>query len=214
LAFIEIDHLTKKIKNDTVLQDINLSCEKNRIYGFTGRNGSGKTMLFKAIAGLIQPTEGFIRIAGTQIGKEHAYPVSVGVMIENIGLWPYLSAMENLKVLASIRHIVTKQDLVQVIKRVGLNPADKKPFGKFSLGMKQRLVLAQAIMEEPDLLILDEPTNAIDVDGVALFRQIVQEEKNRGATILIASHSMDDFDTFCDNIYAIQEGVLYFDSEK
>lgn len=208
MAYIEINHLTKKIKNATVLDDIQLSLSRNQIYGFVGRNGSGKTMLFKAISGLIRPTQGSITIDGGRVGDGDAYPVSIGVMIENVGLWPYLSAMENLQALASIRRVIARRDVADAIRRVGLNPDDKKTFGKFSLGMKQRLVLAQAIMEKPELLVLDEPTNAIDADGVDLVKQIIREEVERGATVLLASHSMEDFDQFCDTVYPMKQGKL------
>lgn len=208
MAYIEIENLSKSIKGAMVLDGINLSLEKNKIYGFVGRNGSGKTMLFKAICGLLRPTQGTITIDGRQVGEGGACPVSIGVMIENVGLWPYLSAVENLRALASIRRVIGRDEIKQVIRRVGLNPDDQKTFGKFSLGMKQRLVLAQAIMEKPDLLVLDEPTNAIDVDGVELVRQIIQEEVARGATVLLASHSMEDFDQFCDAVYPMKQGKL------
>lgn len=190
MAYIKIENCNKKIKNKVILEDISLSLERNKIYGFIGHNGSGKTVLFKLIAGLIYSNGGSIRIDDKKVSPDRDYPVKVGVMIENISLWPYLSAFENLSVLAKIRNEISDDDIKNALKRVQLDTG-KKAFSKFSLGMKQRLVFAQALMEKPDLLILDEPTNALDKDGVELFKKIIKEEVARGATVLIASHSME-----------------------
>lgn len=205
MAYIEINDCSKVIKKTTILDHIDLNLEKNQIYGFVGRNGSGKTMLFKILTGLAQPSSGEIRIDGKPLSSQKNYPVKLGVMIENNGLWPYLTAFENLSALAAIRRELTNAEIVAAIERVGLSN-DGKKFSKYSLGMKQRLVFAQAIMEKPELLVLDEPTNALDAEGVALFKEIIQQEKRRGATVLIASHSLEDFPDFCDAIIPMEAG--------
>ena len=170
-----------------------------------GPPGSGKTMLFKILTGLAQPSSGEIRINGQRVSPQSGYPVKLGVMIENNGLWPYLTAFENLSALAAIRRELSDEEIAAVIERVGLSN-DGKKFAKYSLGMKQRLVFAQAIMEKPELLILDEPTNALDTEGVRLFKEIIRQEKERGATVLIASHSLEDFPDFCDAIIPMEAG--------
>lgn len=208
MGYIEIKDLTKIIKGKVILDNINLSLDKGKIHGFVGHNGSGKTMLFKSIIGLISPTQGTITVDSKKIDPGKPYPLSLGVMIENNNLWSYLSAYENLKELASIKKQIGRDEIKAYIEKVGLDPNSKKPYSKFSLGMKQRLILAQAIMESPELLILDEPTNALDADGIVLFKEIVKEQKERGATILISSHSMEDFDILCDEIIRIDNGKI------
>lgn len=207
MAYIEIRNCVKTIKKRRILDNINLSLEKGKIYGFVGHNGSGKTVLFKILSGIIYADSGEIIIDGKPVSPKINYPVKQGVIIENVGLWPYLTAKENLEVLAKINGEINENEIDEVLNRVKLDSGNKC-FSKFSLGMKQRLVLAQAIMEKPDLLILDEPTNALDKDGVALFRKIVKEETERGATILLASHSMEHFDELCDGIIYISEGKI------
>lgn len=207
MAYIEINDCSKVIKGTAILKHIDLKLQKNQIYGFVGRNGSGKTMLFKILTGLAQPSSGKIRIDGKPLSSQKNYPVKLGVMIENNGLWPYLTAFENLSALAAIRRELTDAEIVAAIERVGLSN-DGKKFSKYSLGMKQRLVFAQAIMEKPELLVLDEPTNALDADGVELFKEIIRQEKQRGATILIASHSLEDFPNFCDAIIPMEAGRI------
>ncbi len=207
MAYIEIRHCVKTIKKMTILDDINLSLEKGKIYGFIGHNGSGKTVLFKILAGLIRADAGEVLIDGKKVSPDADYPVNHGVMIENIGLWHYLSATENLEVLAKIRGKIGENEIADALSRVNLHTG-RKHFSKFSLGMKQRLVLAQAIMEKPDILILDEPTNALDKDGVALFKTIIRDEIARGATVLLASHSLEDFAGFCDAVIHLADGRI------
>ena len=173
--------------------------------GSSDAMGRGKTMLFKILTGLAQPSSGEIRINGQRVSPQSGYPAKLGVMIENNGLWPYLTAFENLSALAAIRRELSNAEIAAVIERVGLSN-DGKKFAKYSLGMKQRLVFAQAIMEKPELLILDEPTNALDTEGVRLFKEIIRQEKERGATVLIASHSLEDFPDFCDTIIPMEAG--------
>jgi len=206
---VEIYHLTKIIKGKTILDDITLELERGKIYGFFGRNASGKTMLFRAICGLIKPTRGEVRVFGKRIGVDVSFPESLGLIIENVGFWEQWTGFQNLKFLASIKNIITDEDIRAAIRRVGLDPDDKRIYGKYSLGMKQRLGIAQAIMEKPQLIVLDEPTNSLDEEGVGLVRNILLEEKERGATILIASHIKEDIDLLCDEKFKVEAGRIY-----
>lgn len=206
MTAIKIDHLTKVLKKHTVLDDITLELEENRIHGFVGQNGSGKTMLFRAVSGLIFPTSGTVEVFGRVIGKDVSFPERLGLVLENIGLYPQYSGFQNLKLLASIQKKITDGDIREAISRVGLDPADKRPVRKYSLGMKQRIALAQAIMEHPRLLILDEPTNALDEEGVELIRGLVREEQERGATVLVSSHNREDIEQLCDTVTVLENG--------
>lgn len=211
---IDVNGLTKIIKKQTVLKEINLSLESGMIHGFFGRNGSGKTMFFRAVCGLIRPTLGEISVFGKKLGKDIYYPESLGVIIESVGFWPQYTGFENLKLLASIKRIVSDSDIITAIERVGLDTKDKKSYRKYSLGMKQRLGIAQAIMEKPDLIVLDEPTNALDEEGVELVRNILLEEKARGSTILIASHNKEDIDLLSDKKYKMDNGRIFCCQEE
>lgn len=206
MTAIKIDHLTKVLKKHTVLDDITLELEENRIHGFVGQNGSGKTMLFRAVSGLIFPTSGTVEVFGRVIGKDVSFPESLGLVLESIGLYPQYSGFQNLKLLASIQKKITDGEIREAISRVGLDPADKRPVRKYSLGMKQRIALAQAIMEHPRLLILDEPTNALDEEGVELIRGLVREEQERGATVLVSSHNREDIEQLCDTVTVLENG--------
>ncbi|MFL0194082.1 ABC transporter ATP-binding protein [Clostridium sp. WILCCON 0269] len=208
MNIIEIKNLNKEIKGNKVLKNIDLELEPNKIYGFLGTNGSGKTMLFRAICGLIKPTTGEIKINNRTLHKDISFPPSVGVIIEMPGFWDYYSGFENLKILSSIKNIIDDNQIRNSIKRVGLDPDDKKIYKKYSLGMKQRLGIAQAIMEKPELIILDEPTNALDEDGINIIRKILLEEKERGATILIASHNKEELNLLSDYKFKMQDGEL------
>lgn len=205
---IEIKNLTKKFKEVTVLDNVNISFEKGMIHGLIGRNGSGKTMLMKCVCGIIPYTTGKITVDGKVIGKDVDIPANVGVIIETPGFLPNYSAFDNLYFLAKIRNKIGKEQIKSSISSVGLNPDDKKHVGKYSLGMRQRLGLAQAIMENPDLLILDEPMNGLDKDGVADMRKYLLDLKEQGKTILIASHSAEDIDVLCDTVYEMDKGSL------
>jgi len=213
MSYILLTNVSKTIQKKVILDNINLSLEKNRIYGFVGRNGSGKTMLFRAICGLIQ-CDGTICVDGKIIGEDISSPHNLGLIIENVGLWPDLTGMQALTLLAGLNKKIDKKGVSKSITRVGLDPEDKRPYQKYSLGMKQRLVIAQAIMEKPDLLILDEPTNALDESGVKLLRDIVVEEKERGATVLVASHNSDDIGLLCDDVFHLQNGCLVFNKSN
>ena len=208
MIYLEARQLTKVLKGNTVLDDVSFTLETSRIYGFVGRNGAGKTMLFRAVSGLIHPTFGKVMVNGKHLGRDISFPESIGLVIENIGLLPEFTGLKNLRMLAKIKNTITEEQIRAAIARVGLDPDDKRPVRKYSLGMKQRIILAQALMESPELLVLDEPTNALDQDGVELIRAILLEEKARGATILIASHSREDIELLCDTIFRMDAGRI------
>ncbi len=205
---ITIKNLTKKFKEATVLNNINVEFEAGKVHGLIGRNGSGKTMLMKCICGIVPYKTGEIRVNDKIIGKDVDIPANVGVIIETPGFLPNYSAYNNLKFLAKISNKIGTKEIKNAIESVGLNPYDKKHVGKYSLGMRQRLGLAQAIMENPDLLILDEPMNGLDKDGVRDMRQYLLDLKAQGKTILIASHSAEDIDVLCDTVCEMDKGVL------
>ena len=205
---IKVENVSLKIKKDMILQNINVEFERGKIHGIIGRNGSGKTMLMKCICGFIRPTEGEITVAGKRIGIDCDFPESVGVIIETPEFIPYYSGFKNLKLLADIRHKIGDEDIRKSIELVGLDPMLKKSVKKYSLGMRQRLGLAQAIMEDPDLLILDEPMNGLDKDGVGEMRKYLLDLKAQGKTILIASHSAEDIDVLCDSVVEMDKGRM------
>ncbi|MDW7657137.1 MAG: ABC transporter ATP-binding protein [Bacillota bacterium] len=205
---VELNSVSKIIRKQTVLNNISLALKEKRIYGFVGRNGSGKTMLFRAICGLIRPTAGSIIVFGKKIGVEISFPPSVGLIIENVNFWPHYSGLQCLRLLASIKGNIHDQEIRESMERVGLDPDDKRSLKRYSLGMKQRLGIAQAIMEKPDLIVLDEPTNSLDSNGVLLVRNILLEEKARGATILLASHIAEDISLLSDEVIHIDQGQI------
>ncbi len=205
---ISVINLTKSFREATVLHNINVVFETGKIHGLIGRNGSGKTMLMKCICGIVPYKVGEIRVNDKVIGKDVDIPANVGVIIETPGFLPNYSGFNNLKFLAKIRNKIGRNEIRAAISSVGLNPDDKKHVGKYSLGMRQRLGLAQAIMENPDLLILDEPMNGLDKDGVKEMRQYLLDLKAQGKTILIASHSAEDIDVLCDTVCEMDKGVL------
>lgn len=204
---VNVKSLHKQIKENSILNDINLEVKKGEICGIVGRNGSGKSMLFKCICGLINPTSGQIRVFGDKVGGGQL-PKDIGVIIENPGFIPNYSAFKNLKYLASIRNIISDKDITNAIKKVGLDPYSTKAVQKYSLGMKQRLGIAQAIMENPKLLILDEPMNGLDNEGVNLIRDLLLNLKKEEVTILMASHNSEDIAILCDNVYEMDQGKL------
>lgn len=202
---IKINNLSKKIKNNIILNNINVNFSYGEINGIVGINGSGKTMLFKTICGLTNATSGTIYVFNKLI-KNGEFPDDTGIIIESPGFLSNYSGFKNLQILASIKNIISDDDIKYFIELVGLNPNDNRPVKKYSLGMKQRLGIAQALMEKPKLLILDEPMNALDESGVQLVRKILLDLKNKGVTILLASHNKDDINSLCDNIYEIKNG--------
>lgn len=204
---VKIENLYKIVNDFKILDNINVSFSKGKIHGIIGHNGSGKTMLFKAICGLINPTSGKIFIFDKQL-KKGEFPKETGVIIENPGFLPQYSGFMNLKILASINNIVTDDDIKHYLKLVGLNEEDKRPVKKYSLGMKQRLGIAQALMEKPKLLILDEPMNALDEEAVCLVRKLLINLRNEGVTILLCSHNSEDIESLCDFKYKMNKGIL------
>lgn len=208
MSYIEIKNLTKIINGNVILDDVTLSLEKNKIYGFVGINGSGKTMLLRAIAGLITANEGTVIVDNMKIGKG-IHPESVGLLIENADLWSDLTALENLKILNKMsRKCVSDEALVSMLEKVGLESKKTKIYKAFSLGMKQKLRIAQAFLGEPDLLILDEPNNALDEKSVENLRNMILESKEKGSTVLLASHSNADIEILCDEIIFIESGKI------
>lgn len=214
MGYIAINNYTKKIKKRTVLDNINLTFDKGKIYGLVGKNGYGKTMLLRGICGFITASQGEIIINNIKVGNGKFAP-SFGTVIENTELYNNLTAFENLSLLSSFsKNRVDKEVINYWIKRFGLEPTSKKKYGEFSLGMRQRLSLAQAFMEQPELIVLDEPTNALDEKGIKEFHEIALEAKNDGATIIIASHSKEDIDILCDKIFCMENGKITKEFEK
>ncbi len=214
MGYIAINNYTKKIKKRTVLDNINLTFDKGKIYGLVGKNGCGKTMLLRGICGFITASQGEIIINNIKVGNGKFAP-SFGTVIENTELYNNLTAFENLSLLSSFsKNRVDKEVINYWIKRFGLDPTSKKKYGEFSLGMRQRLSLAQAFMEQPELIVLDEPTNALDEKGIKEFHEIALEAKNDGATIIIASHSKEDIDILCDKIFCMENGKITKEFEK
>lgn len=205
---IQIDHVDKQFKDVKVLKDINASFEKGKIHGLIGRNGSGKTVLMKCICGFMKPTSGTIVVAGKQVGKDVDIPQNMGVIIEAPGFLPGYSGFKNLKFLADIQKKADSEQIKKTMDRVGLDPESKKHVSKYSLGMRQRLGIAQAIMEDPDILILDEPMNGLDNQGVEDIRKLLLDLKEEGKTILIASHSAEDIAVLCDTVHEMDAGIL------
>lgn len=210
MNIIKIENLNLIIRNKKILENINVSFKQGQIHGLIGRNGSGKTMLMKCICGFVKPSSGKVIVNNQIIGKDCDFPKNVGIIIETPNFIPYYSGFKNLKLLADLNNKISNEDIKKSMERVGLNPNLKLHIRKYSLGMRQRLGLAQAIMENPDILILDEPTNALDKDGVADIRTYLKELKEEGKTIVIASHSTEDIDTLCDTVHEMDKGIISF----
>lgn len=202
------EHISKTIRGREILSDVSLELHSGKVYGFVGRNGSGKTMLFRALSGLMGLTSGTVWWGDQVLKRDFAVLPNLGIVLENVGLYPNLTGLENLRYLANIRKKCTQEDLRAVLERVGLDPDDKRTYGKYSLGMKQRLAIAQAIMEKPDVLMLDEPTNALDSEAVVQVRDIITQEKERGALVLLASHNYEDIRLLSDEVYHLESGRL------
>ncbi|MBQ8637710.1 MAG: ATP-binding cassette domain-containing protein [Lachnospiraceae bacterium] len=205
---IQIENLCKKFGEATVLDSVSMTLEPGRVYGLVGRNGSGKTMLLKHILGFVKPTSGTIRIDGKEIGKDIDMPQNVGAIIENPGFLPEYSAFKNLKFLAMIRGKISDQEIKDAIRLVGLDPESRKHVGKFSLGMRQRLGIAQALMENPDILLLDEPLSGLDNDGVEEMHHVLIGQKEQGKLLIIASHSKEDIEVLCDEVFRFDKGKI------
>lgn len=205
---IILDHVSKKFKDQIVLKDTSLTLEKGKIHGIIGVNGSGKTVLMKIICGFLKPDTGTVTVNGAMVGKEMDFAPDIGVIIETPGFISYESGFRNLKDLAMIRKRISDDDIKKSMKMVGLDPDNKKWTGKYSLGMRQRLAIAQAIMEHPSLLVLDEPMNALDREGVKQMRDLLLSLKNEGVTIVIASHLKEDIEILCDTVCEMENGEL------
>lgn len=205
---VKLEGVTKTFKKAVVVQEVTAEFRQGEITGIVGRNGSGKTVLFKMICGLLQPTAGKITVNGKQIGKDVDFPESIGVIIETPGFLPFQSGYRNLMEIAGINRKISKEEVREAMRQVELNPDSRKPVGKYSLGMRQRLGIAQAIMENPDVLVLDEPMNGLDETGVEEIRKLFLGLKESGRTLLIASHNKEDIEVLCDKVYRMDGGVL------
>lgn len=203
-----VENITKSFKGKIILNDISIKFESGKIYGIVGENGSGKTMFLRAISGLMKLSSGKIIFDEKVLYKDISFLPSLGIIIENVGLYPEFTAKKNLAFLAAVKKIIDIKDIENALIRVGLNPEDKRIVKKYSLGMKKKLVIAQAIMERPDVLLLDEPTSALDSESVESIRNIIMEEKNRGALVIITSHNKEDIEILCDEIYVMDNGKL------
>lgn len=205
---IKISHVSKTIKNNPVIKDISMELQSGAVYGFKGINGSGKTMLMRLISGLIRPTQGEISMNGKILGKDISFPNSIGVFLENPAFLDAYSGFNNLKLLASIKSVASDDDIRNTLLRVGLYPDSNKKYKKYSLGMKQRLGIAAAIMEKPEIVILDEPTNSLDEDGVDLVKHIVRNEKERGALVVVSCHDEEILKGMSDEVFLLEQGRL------
>lgn len=207
-AAISVRNLSKDFGQDRVLKCVTRDFESGKIHGIVGNNGSGKTVLMKCICGFFLPTEGTVIVNGRRVGKDVDFPPDLGVIIETPGFLPGVTGVKNLEILASLNKKIGLSEIADVIRRVGLDPHMKKPVGKYSLGMRQRLGIAQAIMEDPKLLILDEPLNGLDKHGVAEMRKLIKGLSAEGKTILLASHNQGDIDELCDTVCEMDAGVM------
>ena len=205
---VELKNVSKRLNDVTVLEDISLTLESGTIYGLKGKNGCGKTMLMRMMAGLIYPTSGTVSIDGEILHKDIATPRSIGILIENPAFLPGYTGQRNLELLAGLTGKADRTQIAKTMSRVGLDPNDKRTYRKYSLGMKQRLGIACALMECPDLILLDEPINAIDEKGVPKIWEALQEEKQRGALIMLACHDTEELTSLADQIITIEEGKI------
>mgnify|MGYP003289501736 CR=1 FL=1 len=208
MSRIEVVNLNKYFGNSWILKDISADFKEGNIYGIVGRNGSGKTVLFKCICGLIHDFSGEIRIDGKLIGKEIDFPESIGVIIESPGFIGQFSAYQNLKYLSLLNKHFNRERILEVLKQVGLSESVNKKVAKFSMGMRQKLGIAQAIMEDPDILVLDEPMNGLDQSSVDSIRSLILHLKEEGKLIILASHNKEDIESLCDCVYQMEAGVL------
>jgi len=207
-AAISVRNLSKDFGQDRVLKCVTRDFESGKIHGIVGNNGSGKTVLMKCICGFLLPTEGTVIVNGRRVGRDVDFPPDLGVIIETPGFLPGVTGVKNLEILASLNKKIGLSEIADAIRRVGLDPHMKKPVGKYSLGMRQRLGIAQAIMEDPKLLILDEPLNGLDKHGVAEMRKLIKGLSAEGKTILLASHNQGDIDELCDTVCEMDAGVM------
>ncbi len=205
---IRFESVSKKIKKKTILDNVSITLTGGKIYGLVGKNGSGKTMILRTVAGLMKPSSGKIFYNEKELYKDIDFIPKLGMIIENIGLYPEFSGFKNLSLLAKINNCISENEIKDAIKRVGLDPEDRQPVKKYSLGMNKRIAIAQALMEHPDVLLLDEPTNALDSEGIDLIRKICSEEASRGAIVVIASHNKEDIELLCNKKYQVDCGKV------
>lgn len=205
---VVVENLSLKIKDEIILSDVNLRLEKGKIHGLIGRNGSGKTMLIKCICGFIKPSEGRIVVDKTEVGKQTDFPKNCGIIIETPGFIPYYSGYRNLSVLAGLTRNTDKSAIKKAMEDTGILYAARKPVRTYSLGMRQRLGIAQAIMDNPDILFLDEPMNGLDKEGVEDMRKLFKKLRSEGKTILLVSHNSEDIESLCDDIFEIEKGRI------
>ncbi len=206
--YIRLCKVRKSFGEEEVLRELSWEMERGKVYGIVGNNGSGKTVLMKCICGFLPVSGGTVQVGGKYVGTEVDFPESLGVIIETPGFLTNFSGRKNLEILAQLRGKITGSDITRVLRQVGLDPEMKKPVSKYSLGMRQRLGIAQAIMEDPELLILDEPFNGLDHHGVEEIRKILLEQKKQGKTILLASHNQEDIRILCDRVFEMDGGVM------
>ena len=207
-AMIEVQNVNKSFDEEHVLKDVSHNFETGKIHGIVGNNGSGKTVLMKCICGFLKPDSGTIFVNHKQVGRDTDFPEDIGIIIETPGFLPHLSGTQNLKILASLKKKANDYTIRAVLEQVGLDPDMKKPVGKYSLGMRQRLGFAQALMEDPSLLILDEPFNGLDKYGVVHIRNVIKGLRTEGKTVILASHNQVDIDELCDTVCEMDAGVL------
>ena len=205
---ISVQNVSKSFGQERVLKSVSRDFEKGKIHGIVGNNGSGKTVLMKCICGFLIPTEGKVTVNGRRVGRDVDFPPDLGIIIETPGFLPHLSGFQNLKLLASLRKIANDHTIRDTIELVGLDAGLKKPVGKYSLGMRQRLGLAQALMEDPSLLILDEPLNGLDKNGVLHIRELIKNLRYQGKTVILASHNQMDIDELCNTVCEMDAGIL------
>ena len=208
MTTIEINHLTKKIHKNLVLQDVTMKMYSGKIYGLQGFNGSGKTMLMRAIIGFIRPSSGTVLINDKILSKDIEFPESIGFLLETPSFLDRYSGFDNLKILADIKRDLSEQEIRDTLSRVGLEPYDKKKYRKYSLGMKQRLGIAAAIMGEPDIVILDEPTNALDTEGIGMVKTILAQQKERGALVIISCHDLNLMKEISEEVFLLEGGKI------
>ena len=206
--YLEIQNLSKTISKNPILRNITIGMERGKIYGLRGKNGSGKTMLMRAICGLILPTEGSVSSDGEVLGKDISFPRSIGALIENPGFIANYSGLKNLQILAAIQNHIGQKDIEAIMEQLGLDSADPKKFKKYSLGMKQKLGIAAAVMENPDLIILDEPINALDEKSVEIVKQLLLNHKERGALIIISCHDREELEFLSDEVFCMEDGQI------
>lgn len=206
--YIQLTNISKTFGKQTVLQPLTMGFEEGMIHGIIGRNGSGKTVLMKMILGILQPTTGMVIVGDKRIGKDVDFPESAGAIIETIEFIPYMSAYQNLADIAAMRGNLSKTQIKEVLEMVGLGNVGRKHVSKFSMGMRQRLAIAQAVMESPKILILDEPMNGMDEKGVEEMRRLILARKAAGTTIILSSHNIEDIRILCDQVYRIDAGVV------